>query len=1139
MLDGTDSQRLLPKATSADAGKVPTVQSSGAYLLETPEGGGIAGTELLDAHRGLTIAQTDRPIIQPLSAFTTPYTTSSTHHGVIFVSIQANVAAGSTSQLALGGSTTSTTQVFLGVLQDSSDYDGSPGNAGNGVEVAEFIVNNTSGVKQGEINCYIAHNASDQVGTYATYTADAGASNNLAGSIQMRWEVTLFRTDQRTATSGARVTDTHIAEVARDNVAAALQRGDNEATADIEFSHNDLANSISARIKTGAIVPADVKRDTTDATKASDLTTWQTLFGISATTPTEPVVPQPVTLPALFITRDAADPADVVTIRDTRGFLNETLPVGTTLNLWHGGTATAQTAVAGSPWTIRNRISGGLRQTTQRVQLNKALGFTTSAVPITINTFNADAYYVTIGVRGTISLNVGDYHSYDAAESFTTQNTGGRGVNYNSVRNIISVIDGGSPKRHYGYTPGGGGTPVAVYTQTLEGDPYGCAWDPDGRHLYVHEGDSSFKVYDFGASNTPTTLTISRVTSKEFDVSTWFSIIDGIQVTATEVIILGRRFNRSPNRAIDKFSKTGVRNTAASDIYVSGSFGGAGVLSNSTFTQTWSAAVDGDHIDSMAHTTAATNLRHSLGVVWGFRSTPSTQDSTIIGNTLYLAHGNSSLGRYDLQTGDIQTDTNTISASSFVSVTSAGSWLYGMTRESPVKIYRSNRAVGQSNAWVQLTGVTGSNWERLYWSSSYPARMIILNNTLYILLSGTGNNSSLLAVQSAPLTGSVSAGYTAVGTATRTTVNIGWTHNSNGYDLFRGFATDGTSIYATITRGIDDTSDRGLARYNTSSGDMTVFTRYRAGGTTIVWDSDRSVFQVWSSSNGSAYDFTSIQAKTAVRERNRTFPLGVRQGDTHGFGYNATQDEFYVGNTNQINIYDKSQPTGLIRWQPNEALDIRVSHNSGRMFFISGNRFYSISPSYIDQYEYPVYNFIQRVNRASGSQGYMFEHNNLLYDFSGSATIRQFSPANGEWIGANITLQNFNWTGANPVVVNNVLRIHDHGRNIIRAYPLPATGAITAGTTLNETTSSRITNVSRNVTSGGGLFFYNSRLWACNGNRSPISFYKYNLTTNAQDGDAETVTYRSGGQGSGLPYMLSNILYRYSSDRYYGYVRIV
>lgn len=83
---------------------------------------------------------------------------------------------------------------------------------------------------------------------------------------------------------GTGFTQEQIEEFSRDAVAQALETGDNAVDADIQFVHDDAANTIKAQIKAGSIQSGDIKRDSSDSTIADDLQTWQTVFGISGVT---------------------------------------------------------------------------------------------------------------------------------------------------------------------------------------------------------------------------------------------------------------------------------------------------------------------------------------------------------------------------------------------------------------------------------------------------------------------------------------------------------------------------------------------------------------------------------------------------------------------------------------------------------------------------------------------------------------------------------------------------------------------------------------------------------------------------------------------------------------------------------------
>ena len=160
-------------------------------------------TELVDQVRGITIARFNGSVRNPLNAFQTPLVLAAGDHGVLLVSIQASVASGSTSQVALGDTVTASMQLYLSMLRASTVDDGS---GSNGLMAASFDVHSVSGgtrgAKRGTIVCRIARNASNQVGTYARYDPESGAPGSAAGQIALTWEVTLLRTDASAAAGG-------------------------------------------------------------------------------------------------------------------------------------------------------------------------------------------------------------------------------------------------------------------------------------------------------------------------------------------------------------------------------------------------------------------------------------------------------------------------------------------------------------------------------------------------------------------------------------------------------------------------------------------------------------------------------------------------------------------------------------------------------------------------------------------------------------------------------------------------------------------------------------------------------------------------------------------------------------------------
>jgi len=1091
--------------------------------------------EMVNQARGLSIGTTNTAVRTSLTAFTRQLTLGTTDHGVFFTATQARAGSGAT--IALDSTVVRRNSLsFMSDLRSSTAYDNSAGAVGNGIRVATFDVNNSSGVKQGTVNCYIARNAANQVGTYNSYVPEPSASGALTGQISIQWEVSLLRTDS-SASGGGSFTQAQIEEFALDRIARAFEEGDDSANVDLNFDHSDPLNRFWFTIKAGSLVPADIKRDGSDTTRAASLSTWQTLFGITSggsttsnlnaltdvtiASPTDgqgliyesssslwknkaivartPGVPIPVALPELFITRQATDPSDVVTIRDTRGYLNETLLVGTTLNFFKGGSVGSQTALAGNPYTIKARLSGGFRRTTQRVQLNKAVTFTSSAAPVSTTMFNADVYYCVIGARAASELPA--FHLYDDAESFITGgNSTVRGVAFNPVRSFISTIDGGSTKRHLAYTPTGGGTAVTVYTQNLEGDPKHLAWDPDGRYLYVSD-ETLFRVYDFGASTTPSSLTISRVTSKEFDVTAWFSVIEGIHVTATEVLIFGKRFSRSTDRAIDRFTKAGVRSASTSDIFIDQTFGGEGLFTDSGVNTIYTQAEDGDNIDTLARA-ATTNAGRKESFDFKFQtgfnyySYPSLG---IVGDTLYMGETNSNY-TYNIKTGTRGSTVALTSTNNARVVTTSGNWIYALTNEDSPVLYRQDRSA-QSPTISVVSGTIGFTQV----NSNYVAGMAILSDNLYILTWSYGvtadNRLQGWRMLVYPLTGSSSAGYTAFATPTVSVVTFDWTvPSTTSAGNLRGLASDGHDLY-TITSGTSSTIGTIVGRYNTTSHQFTsVLSEANWGSNTrMVYDPKRDKIILAEANRGfEAYDFNSTTQLLVNRSKLTSFPLGHRQGEATGFGYNSTADKFYIGNHSRVNVYDK-RVTGADRtWVHDRPYALRSTNTNevANSVLFANNRVYVIGNRWCTVREWPTFRFVSQVQLATdftfnSSYQRAFYVNGYFYCQVSATAFKEFSPSTGEAMGTNIIFAGTGSVNSQPWVdaVNN--RVYLSGaNNRVRAYPLPATGKITTPAI------AFVANSDINIGSNYRFFIYNDVLYALyTSDQSTWRFRAYSLMT--------------------------------------------
>ena len=949
--------------------------------------------------------------------------------------------------------------------------------------------------------------------------------------------------------SGAAYTN----EQARDAVGNALVAG--ESQSDIDTTRRDIGNTIELNIKPNVITFAMIKKLASDTTIFAEQAFWRTALGITQT----PVVPQPVTLPELYITRSTRDPANVLTIRDTRGYLNETLLVGTTLNLFKGGTAMSQTGVAGSPFTITARLSGGYRSITQRVRINKNVTFASSASPVNSNTFNVDVYYLVVGSRP--AAEDFDFHAFDASESFDldVDNQMARATALNSVRNLISVIDGGTTKRHYAYDTTTGGVENSVYTQTLEGNPQTCGWDPDGRHLYVAD-DNLFRVYDFGASTTPTTLTISRVNSKEFSVSDWFFKILGIGVTATEVLVLGQRYPRATQWSIDRFNKTtGVRNTALSDINFF-SQGGGGFVANSDLTQYWSAALDGDHVEDLTSRqftpqpfqgrgTFDIRLKSGLSIYRSYRI-------SIYNHRLYFGNTSTPVA-YELK--DSNNTTFQIAANFKPGYPSGsdsfnGGFVYGKFFYSVIYLRDSSHGTNrnkylwmrsdQSAATATLRNpvlITGSID---YWDNGVVNFSAIIINRLYYRRRVSGV-SRLYYRQ---LTGTIDAGYTAMGAEVEITTTGESLHSKlNDSSYFRMWADDTRLFMASQS----DNSSISILTVATN-----VVSSFNLGGIYGgCYDRQSKMhfcFRTTSSTNYlGAYDFSGSAAITCSRNRRTSFPLGTRQtGPIHGIAYNPTNSKFYIPNTNKVNVYDKTVTNALRHWVRNEATDMSAY---GMAIAFIGSFAYVKAGDLIRIYHYPDFVYTSQITINRGSRRFsedLLAINDRLYvvdNGSDPLGLQEIAVADGELIGSKVSLTGTNRYYVGILYDGTYIRAYAYNRaEIFPMYPRNGIISFLAPTTggFTSTTLSRV--ATEDIQAGDAndiitMFIYNGFLFA--GTRvssSLFRFLSYNLTSKLYDANNNISFGATGFFDSNSHVLLKdNVLYLQGGNRWRAWVRSV
>ena len=696
--------RMVIDKTKVDAGYENWAEKGNTDLIprsKMPPSVSKHAQEMVNQVRGISLASTSTAVNNSLNPFTRQLTLASTDHGVFFTDLQASVHSGSTSQLALDMTTVSLQNLsHMSQLRGTTAYDNSVGSVGNGLLVGSFDVNNTSGVKQGTVNCYIARNSSNQVGTYNSYVPETGASSSLAGQIIIDWEVSLLRTDS-TGTGGGMgsgFTQAQIEEFARDAIAAALEAGDNASTVDINFRHSDPLNTISATIKPGSILPIDIKKESAQSTRAASLSAWQTLFNIPASggsTATNVLTKQSdsntasIGVSATHTLRTIMLNAQQLLFRELEDYdLYEQASL--TLSASAANTHVKVQAVKGATgteviaetksYTLQTTADDykvvlplGSDDTSYRLQLVNLSAANTVSMTSNSNITYPRIKYVVGAERDNpprlseaVSL-----HVYDAAESFNNPliSRNAEAMAFNAQKNILSIID--ESGNHIAVNPDTGVQESSDWSFNIigiTGDCFAC-WDTTGRYLYVLEDGSTsgvdFRVYDIGTGSTPSP---TRVSSKEITITTTlissFASVEGISIDSGGIRLIVRK--SSPTRyEIVTLSLTGSVVTAQSGIAIvrpdlhETRPNGLVVYDNFTkcyvaYTDSWVASFN------IVPNGATYNLEIVKGESFPIRTRcyyGLTRKA--VGNQLYLTHesANQYVGAHDIQVYDKVVDT--------------------------------------------------------------------------------------------------------------------------------------------------------------------------------------------------------------------------------------------------------------------------------------------------------------------------------------------------------------------------------------------------------------------------------------------------------------------------------------------------
>lgn len=360
----------------------------------------------------------------------------------------------------------------------------------------------------------------------------------------------------------------HIKELALDAVGTALEAGDHVAGSDINFVVSDTLNRISATIKPGVIVPADIARDPSDTTKASGLAAWKALFDIGAgggvSTATGGAVTKltfPTSAPARVLAASTTQTIRTITLNTQQQLYAElddyNIYEQVKLSLSAPGLnnhikvqavkgATGTEVIYETPrFTVQTGTTVysvvlplGSDDTSYRLQ---AVNLSDTNA-ITMAQADSITYPRVIGVENgaeTVNpefLQSADFHQYDDAESFAGNSLYRGAIAFNAQKNVLLAL--GNPTTQ-GQNPDTGVSLGSDWEHNVGGG-VDCCWDTTGRYLYVLRSDNSFRVYDIGTGATPSW---SRVTSKEFTLTTVDSVYHtvgyrSIFVDSTRVIFL-------------------------------------------------------------------------------------------------------------------------------------------------------------------------------------------------------------------------------------------------------------------------------------------------------------------------------------------------------------------------------------------------------------------------------------------------------------------------------------------------------------------------------------------------------------------------------------------------------------------------
>ena len=513
---------------------------------------------------------------------------------------------------------------------------------------------------------------------------------------------------------------------------------------------------------------------------------------------------------------------------------------------------------------------------------------------------------------------------------------------------------------------------------------------------------------------------------------------------------------------------------------------------NTGGSQAWVGSFNDDYIAGLLPSTD-TGQRRKLSYDVTLTAGSLTPPDFEVKDRIFYVPGNGAIHRWSMSTGVALSDWAGPSGKNFIGIAKADKFIYVKTA---TELYRVDTTQA-TPTFVRVTGTMPSN--------SSP--MTIVNNRLYV----PEDDASIKYLL---LTGSATAGYTAVATSF-TIQSIGTGHGLAG-GVIIGMTSYSTFIYqssnsASGTQGIAHGWD-----YTAGSGDLigqandisTVTVNARIAADT---DGTLYVYDINQQKNLFAFYPTGAQTANVMNiDRTHSFPLGSRQASTYGFGYDQTNDRFFVPNVTRVNTYDKAVSSAHRSYQRFDLAGISgINNMSPRTLIVKGSIAYvfgwssraqdSNGLNVVNTYTWPDLRYITQtvVQNVGSSLGVLIGE--LAYFVNGH-TLRPLALSSFTATGSAII--NFQGQSGSINICyldGTTIYIKSQNNSTVAAFSAAGTGSKTSITSMEiELIGS---SLSANIMFADSEYFYFGR--NINGN---LGFDAYSKTTRLRDtnGDFQT-----------------------------------